>query len=186
MSFIRFTRHITPSRSTQQLVNIVAPVWSRSCAMCARPRTAASTKPSSSSSSSSTPSFITSQPPSRSFLSPPGNKSALITSQPSPDGEGSIPCVLVSDAKRIWNEFDAIVDVREKNEVDEGMIAGAIHIPLGNILADPNIASLKDKKQVLVYCRAGIRSAKACAAMQKQGIKVVNLGGGYLAWQGDQ
>lgn len=122
----------------------------------------------------------------RSFFSPPGNKSGTISTQLSPDGKGTIPVVLVSDAKKIWNEFDAIVDVREASEVAEGMIPGAIHIPLGEVEANPKQAKLAGKKQVLVYCRGGIRSAKAVAALQGVGIKSVNLGGGYLAWQGDQ
>jgi len=99
------------------------------------------------------------------------------------------------------------------------MIPGAIHIPLGKILENPKPPQLANKSQVLVYCRAGIRSAKAvtgqptssyaivslCSAMlsglsppravfaaacvtamQAQGIHCVNLGGGYLAWQGDK
>lgn len=76
--------------------------------------------------------------------------------------------------------------MREASEVAEGMIPGATHIPLGEILASPKQAALAGKKQVLVYCRAGIRSAKAVAAMQGAGIKAVNLGGGYLAYLGDK
>jgi rhodanese-related sulfurtransferase len=123
--------------------------------------------------------------PRRYFLSPPGAKSGLISTQPSPDGSGTIPVVLVSDYKKIKDEFDAIVDVREANEVAEGMIPGAVHIPLGQILSHPNQSQFKGK-QILVYCKAGIRSAKAVDAMQKEGIDAVNLGGGYLAWQGDR
>ena len=42
------------------------------------------------------------------------------------------------------------------------MIPGAIHIPLGQVEAHPNQTQFKGKK-VLVYCRGGIRSAKAVA-----------------------
>lgn len=122
----------------------------------------------------------------RSFFSPPGSKAGLISTQPSPDGNGTIPVVLIQDAKKIWNEFDAIVDVREANEVAEGMIPGAMHIPLGQVLENPKQAKLAGKKQVLVYCRAGIRSAKAVAALQGAGTKAVNLGGGYMAYTGDK
>jgi rhodanese-related sulfurtransferase len=121
----------------------------------------------------------------RTFFTPPGSKSGAISTQPSPDGKGTIPVVLVGDYKKIANEFDAIIDVREPKELVDGAIPGSVNIPLGNIEADPNQTQFKDKK-VLVYCRAGIRSAKAVAAMQKHGIHAVNLGGGFLAWQGDQ
>lgn len=115
----------------------------------------------------------------------PSSLSGKIAEQPAPDGHGTIPVVLVSDAKTIWKDFGAIVDVREEAEVAAGAIPGAQNIPLAKVLADPNIAALKGKK-VLVYCKAGIRSAKAVQAMQKVGIDAVNLGGGFLAWQGDQ
>lgn len=121
----------------------------------------------------------------RHFLGIPGSLSQTIGQQPAPDGDGTIPVVLVADAKTIWNKFDVIVDVREKNEVDEGMIPGAVHMPLATVIAQPSRPELEGKK-VLVYCRAGIRSAKAVQAMQRAGIDAVNLAGGYLAWQGDQ
>lgn len=94
--------------------------------------------------------------------------------------------MLVPDAKKIWDDFDTVVDVREANEVAEGMIPGAVHIPLGKILENPRINTLQDKKQILVYCRSGIRSANAVQALKRVGVNAVNLGGGYLAWQGDK
>jgi|GEM_PF-106268 rhodanese-related sulfurtransferase len=56
-----------------------------------------------------------------------------------------------------------VVDVRNDSEVASGMIKGAIHIPSGQINADPKaIAHLlpADKKTtLLVHCAAGARSA---------------------------
>lgn len=151
----------------------------RACSLCARPRPAASTP-----TRPGAP-LAAAAAPRRHFLGMPSSLSGKIGEQPAPDGQGTIPVVLVSDAKTIWNSFGAIVDVREEAEVAAGAIPGAQNIPLATILAEPNIAVLKGKK-VLVYCRAGIRSAKAVQAMRKAGIDAVNLGGGYLAWQGDQ
>lgn len=119
--------------------------------------------------------------PRRHFLGVPGSLSQTIGEQPAPDGKGTIPVVLASDARSIWNEFGCIVDVREKHEVDEGMIEGAIHRPLGMILENPKQPEFAGKK-CLVYCRAGIRSAKAVQAMQNAGIDAVNMGGGFLAY----
>jgi len=144
---------------------------------------------------SSSPAFLSSQvqrvhpahhQSRRFFFSPPGSKSGLISTQPTPDGKEEIPVVLVPDAKKIWDDFDTVVDVREANEVAEGMIPGAVHIPLGKILENPRINTLQDKKQILVYCRSGIRSANAVQALKRVGVNAVNLGGGYLAWQGDK
>lgn len=141
--------------------------------------------PSSSASSSSASPSLLSFSPRRHFLGIPGSLSSLIGSQPSPDGKGTIPVIIVQDAKKIWKEFDYIIDVREKPEVDEGAIPGSVHIPLANLMANPSRSELKGKK-VLVYCKAGIRSAKAVQALQNVGIDAVNLGGGYMAWIGDK
>jgi len=50
------------------------------------------------------PCTVAARPPRRGFLSPPGSKSAIIGTQPTPDGQGTIPVVLVADAKKIWKE----------------------------------------------------------------------------------
>jgi rhodanese-related sulfurtransferase len=152
--------------------SVLASFSPRLCSLCVAPRVRAPV-------SASTPSVK------RHFLGVPGVLSTSIGQQPAPDGHGTIPVVLVGDAKKMWSEFEAVVDVREKNEVDEGMIPGALHIPLAVLLANPKRSELQGKK-VLVYCRAGIRSAKGVQALQNAGIDAVNLGGGYLAWQGDK
>lgn len=40
-------------------------------------------------------------------------------------------------------QFDAVVDVREAAEVAEGMIPGAVHIPLGQVQANPDLKQFK-------------------------------------------
>lgn len=40
-------------------------------------------------------------------------------------------------------QFNAVVDVREAAEVAEGMIPGAMHIPLGQVLANPDLTQFK-------------------------------------------
>ncbi len=76
-----------------------------------------------------------------------------------------------------------IIDVREDDEVAEGMIPGAQHIKLGDI---PLRASElpKDKEYVMV-CRSGRRSNNAGAYLEEQGYNVKNLEGGMLDWDGD-
>ena len=56
--------------------------------------------------------------PIRCFLSPPGDKSGMISTQPSPDGKGTIPVVLVPDAKKIWK------DVSEGRQMDDCWCCG--------------------------------------------------------------
>jgi len=91
----------------------------------------------------------------------------------------------VTQAVRLMNNDDSIVlDVREDNEVRDGKIQGAKHIPLGQL--DKRIAELEKSKDkpILVYCRSGNRSSHACATLTKNGFaNVTNLAGGFMAWQ---
>lgn len=81
------------------------------------------------------------------------------------------------------NEDLNVIDVREDAEVEEGMIPGAIHIPLGSI---PERASELDKsKEYILVCRGGVRSANACEYLEGQGFKVVNLEGGMMNYDGE-
>jgi rhodanese-related sulfurtransferase len=74
-----------------------------------------------------------------------------------------------------------LVDVREKDEVDAGMIQGAKWIPLSGINENSaetktELAKIDRNQEVLLYCRSGNRSGKAATILEKQGFKVRNAG----------
>ncbi|MCK5639258.1 MAG: rhodanese-like domain-containing protein [Gammaproteobacteria bacterium] len=77
-----------------------------------------------------------------------------------------------------------VVDIRENNEINEGMISGSRHMPLST-LADKVDQLTKDKdRPMLVVCRSGQRSAKACGILRKQGFEpLYSLKGGIMAWE---
>ena len=76
-----------------------------------------------------------------------------------------------------------IVDVRTPEEVAQGKIKGAININVNGSDFAQKITELDKEKTYLVYCRSGMRSARACNILCNKGFtKVVNLEGGYLAW----
>ena len=52
-----------------------------------------------------------------------------------------------------------LVDVREKNEWDEGYIPGALHIPRGFLELRVEEAIPDKSKPVVLYCAGGTRSA---------------------------
>ncbi len=85
----------------------------------------------------------------------------------------------------IINHDNAVLlDVREQNETNEGMIADAIHIPLS--VFPKRVAEMDKHKDatVIVYCRSGNRSGGACRTLTQRGFeKVHNLAGGIIAWQ---
>lgn len=81
------------------------------------------------------------------------------------------------------NEDLNIIDVRENDEVANGVIPGAIHIPLGTIPERTN--DLDPSTEYIVVCKGGVRSMKACEYLESQGFKVTNLEGGMMSYDGE-
>lgn len=81
------------------------------------------------------------------------------------------------------NEDLHVIDVREDDEVAQGVIPGAVHIPLGSIPERTN--ELNSAHPYIVVCKGGARSAKACEYLEAQGFDVTNLEGGMMAYDGE-
>jgi len=78
-----------------------------------------------------------------------------------------------------------LVDVRELEELDYGMIPTAKHIPLNQIadaLANPKMFGLSKDKKIIFYCRSGSRSDSATALALEKGFNAVNYQGSILDW----
>ncbi|MGY0692714.1 rhodanese-like domain-containing protein [Virgibacillus sp. FSP13] len=76
-----------------------------------------------------------------------------------------------------------VIDVREDEEVAQGKIPGAHHIPLGQL---PDRLDEIDKNQhYYMVCRSGGRSGRASAFLHDQGYDVTNIAGGMLDWEDD-
>ena len=96
------------------------------------------------------------------------------------------------DQNTWWSQFlqDAngvIVDVRTEDEFNDGFIPGAINIDIykgqGFIY---RVEELDKTKNYYVYCRSGMRSAKACEIMNQLGFEnAYNLTGGIIEWDGE-
>lgn len=76
---------------------------------------------------------------------------------------------------------DQVLDVREDFEVAEGMIPGALHIPMGQLNA--RLAELEKARPVIVVCRSGNRSARVAEALNNVGYTADTMSGGMTAWQ---
>jgi hypothetical protein len=95
-----------------------------------------------------------------------------------------IPQISVQELKR---KLDAkedvfVLDVREPHEHKIENL-GAPLIPVGDI--ERRASELADKKnsEIVVYCKAGVRSQKAALALKQAGFtNISNLTGGILAW----
>lgn len=77
-----------------------------------------------------------------------------------------------------------LLDVRTRDEYDEGHIAGALLVDVNDSnFVDSCKAQLDVSRPVALYCRSGRRSARAASLLTAQGYKVTNLAGGVMSWQ---
>jgi rhodanese-related sulfurtransferase len=104
---------------------------------------------------------------------------------------------LVADAKKKITEISptkaaaklksgeaVIVDVREKDEWDEGHIPDAIHMSRGTIELDIEEKVPDSNAMIICHCGGGGRSALAAESLQKMGYKNVHsMAGGLKAWR---
>lgn len=81
-------------------------------------------------------------------------------------------------------DLPVIVDVREQDEVEQGIIPGAIHIPRGYLELRIEDRAPDRDATVIAYCASGIRSALAAETLTAMGYtNVASLKGGFGAWK---
>lgn len=77
----------------------------------------------------------------------------------------------------------ALIDVRDPVEWDIVHIDGAQLIPKSLINSGEGLAKLPQDRTAVLYCKTGVRSAEALAAVKKAGFSdAVHLQGGIVAW----
>lgn len=74
-----------------------------------------------------------------------------------------------------------LLDVREPDECEEGMIGNAINIPMGNL--GMRMQDVPKDRPVVVYCYSGMRSGKAVEMFRGKGYaNTASLKGGIREW----
>jgi adenylyltransferase/sulfurtransferase len=73
-----------------------------------------------------------------------------------------------------------LLDVREQFERDICLIPGSLHIPLAELAT--SWSQLSQETPVIIYCKSGARSRKACELLTQKGFHCQNLEGGILQW----
>ena len=87
-------------------------------------------------------------------------------------------------AECITDSNVVLLDVRTEKEFNEGHLQNALNIDIKqDDFVEKAKATLPTEKTVAVYCRSGVRSALAANKLSAEGYKVVNLEGGFLAWE---
>jgi sulfur-carrier protein adenylyltransferase/sulfurtransferase len=76
-----------------------------------------------------------------------------------------------------------LIDVREPAEWEIVRIPGARLVPKGGFLDGTALADLPQEKQIVLYCKTGVRSAEALAAVKAAGFRdAVHVQGGVVGW----
>ena len=92
--------------------------------------------------------------------------------------------ITAEEAKEIMDSEEGyiILDVRTREEYDQGHIPGAILIP-NTAIEEKAEDVLTDKNQlILVYCRSGRRSKIAAEALVELGYTNIKEFGGIIDW----
>jgi len=92
--------------------------------------------------------------------------------------------VNVAEFARLASEKEnVILDVRTAKEYQISHIAGAVNIDVSSKDFEQKVAALDKNKTYLVHCASGVRSVRACKALDKLGFpNLYNLSGGIRAW----
>lgn len=72
------------------------------------------------------------------------------------------------------------LDVRDKEEIEAGMIPDAKHLPLDDLRWRTD--ELPKDRKIGVYCAVGLRGYIGYRFLKQQGFDVVNLNGGFRTW----
>jgi len=91
--------------------------------------------------------------------------------------------ITANDLRSQKNDF-LIIDVRESDELENGVIKDSIHMSLGLSIRNAKkkqIEDMRDKK-ICTYCGTGYRGNIAADELAKEGFNTVTLDGGYSAW----
>ncbi|MCA9241577.1 MAG: MBL fold metallo-hydrolase [Planctomycetales bacterium] len=84
-------------------------------------------------------------------------------------------------ADRIAKGEVRLIDVRGEGEWNSGRIPQAEHYFLGKLPA--NLDKVPHDKPIVTQCQSGMRSAIAASIFTNAGYNVVNLDGGFAAWE---
>ncbi len=101
------------------------------------------------------------------------------------DAKKKITEISPTDAASKSKSSDAvIVDVREKDEWDDGHIPDAVHMSRGMLELEIEDKFPDRNTTIICHCGGGGRSALAAESLQKMGYKNVrSMVGGFKAWK---
>lgn len=88
--------------------------------------------------------------------------------------------ITVDQLAQLLADGARVIDVREPAEFEQARLAGTRLIPLGTVPG--RIDEFRGEGPTYVICRSGGRSLQACNFLAAQGVDVINVTGGLMAW----
>src|SRR5437588_7925285 len=99
------------------------------------------------------------------------------------DARSRVPEVHLLELSR-QSPKPVILDVREKQETDAGMLPGAKHVPRGYLELRIEETVPDRGADVVLYCAGGTRSLLAAKTLAEMGYtRVRSMAGGFSAWK---
>ncbi len=98
----------------------------------------------------------------------------------------AIPEVTVQEVRRRQEHHDGpvLIDIREKDEVEQGLLPGALHIPRGFLELQIEDRVPDRATPITLYCAGGTRSLFGAQTLREMGYtRVESMAGGFGAWK---
>jgi len=92
----------------------------------------------------------------------------------------------VSDLKKLLESREdfSLIDVRDKQDADQGMIPQAVNVSRGMLEHNIDQVTTDKNRKIVLYCGGGSRSALAAVSLKRMGFKnVISLAGGFKGWK---
>ncbi|WP_445457521.1 rhodanese-like domain-containing protein [Flavobacterium sp. HNIBRBA15423] len=98
--------------------------------------------------------------------------------------EGMALVDVLTFEQKMKEEGVQLIDVRTPSEYAEGHLANAVNININDSDFKAKIEALDKTKPILVYCKSGGRSGRACSQLKEMGFTtIIDLDGGITDWK---
>lgn len=98
--------------------------------------------------------------------------------------EGMALVDVLTFEQKMKEEGVQLIDVRTPSEYAEGHLANAVNININDSDFKAKIEALDKTKPILVYCKSGGRSGRACSQLKEMGFTTItDLDGGITDWK---
>ena len=93
------------------------------------------------------------------------------------------PTLTGEEAHGRVNQGAFLLDVRSPGEFADGHLAGAVNVPVQELEATLGSLPVDRNREIVVYCRSGMRSSRARGILLKAGFSKVEDLGGMSNWK---